>query len=60
MIFRTMLLVGLLLPCGAAAQDRSSLTEELDEFAATHFDWLQPRSIRDRIGRGIVTHHSGR
>jgi hypothetical protein len=49
MIFRTMLLVGLLLPWGATAQDRSSLTEELDEFAAMHFDWLQPRSIRDRI-----------
>lgn len=32
-----------------AAQDRGDLTGELDIFAATYFDWLQPRSIREGI-----------
>lgn len=36
-------------PLPAAAQDRSDLTDELDTFAATHFDWLQPRSIREGV-----------
>lgn len=42
-------IAALLIALPAAAQDRSTLTDDLDIFAATHFDWLQPRSIADSI-----------
>lgn len=38
---------GLLAPPPAAAQDRSTLTDELDRFAAAHFDRIQPQSVAD-------------
>lgn len=40
---------GLLLPSPAAAQDRAALTDELDLFAAAHFDRIQPQSIAARV-----------
>lgn len=38
-----------LLTLPAAAQNRSDLSEVLDIFAAAHFDWVQPRSIREGV-----------
>jgi hypothetical protein len=38
-------LATLLIALPATAQDRSTLTDDLDIFATTYFDWLQPRSV---------------
>lgn len=43
------LIAALLSVSPAAAQDRDSLTDDLDLFAAAHFDLMQQRSIADRL-----------
>ena len=43
------LLAALTLPNPSIAQDRDMLADELDRFAAAHFDRIQPRSITDGV-----------